>query len=299
MSSRFLFQPQNNLSQILDSLLIVLSLTSPLESKHVKTILHGFVCEERFYLNSQRRRGWLKKLNNGLLTLTPKAARRVQSNYIQLVANFKHKIGQIEHEVMLLRSLFLCLMHLNLSHVKEVKKQKRNGTEYIHDLTITTPTDVLSIEVDLGSKPVESVEAKIQGFQARLHQRGTLIYFTTSAKIYFYFSAKPDIQFIYLRSPNVCQDMQRVISKNQLGHLTNPTKSLFSKATREKSAITERLTYPTNPYLNEPECDQDVNNEQGLPYYNKQDNSFNPNDYLSPNNDTKRQELIKMLYSDN
>lgn len=208
-----LFQKQNNRRQVLQSLLIALSFTNSLESKHIKSAVDGFVHNARFYVSNQKTRGYLKKQGD-LLVLTPKAKRLVQSLPIELISNKRGGSKQISHETALIRSLFLCLLHLNFKDIKQIKKQKRDSP-YIPDLTIITETDNIFIEIDTGSQPIKTLQSKIKGFKAVVKE-GTLIYFTNSAKTFDHFSQTLDVQFIYLQSPTLSQDIQKLAANTPL-----------------------------------------------------------------------------------
>ena len=226
---RSLFQKQDNRRQVLESLLIALSFTSPLEPKHIKSIFSGFVYNKRFYISDQKKRRYLKKKDD-LLSLTTKAKRRIHSHPIELIANRSGGDKKIGHEVALVRSLFLILLHLDFRDIKQIKKQKRNHSPYTPDLTIITESDTLLIEVDTGSQPIKTLETKIKGYQA-VDKVTTLIYFTNSARTYSHFTQNQSVQFIHLQSPTLSEDLQKLTTKNPKMWATKPP-ILSSKDTK-------------------------------------------------------------------
>jgi hypothetical protein len=208
-----LFQPQTDRRHILESFLIALSFASPFEPKDAQSVVSGFVHNEQFYVSNQKVRGWLYK-QNGLLFLSEKAKQLVKSRPFEIVVNKKEVNRLIQHEVLVVRSLFLCLLHLNFTDIKQIKKQKYYENLYIPDLTIITKTNTLFIEVDTGNQPIKTLEAKISGFQASKRGEATLIYFTNSDKNYSHFTCNPNVQFVYLPSSTLLQDMQNLIAAN-------------------------------------------------------------------------------------
>ncbi len=208
-----LFQKQEDRKHILESLLIALSFTSTLESKYVQSVVSGFVGNEQFYVNNQRIRGWFNKQGN-LLLLTEKAKRLVQLSPFEIIVNRREVNRLTNHEVQLVRSLFLCLLHLDFAHIKQIKKQKvSDNSPYIPDLSIVTKTDTLLIEVDTGSQPFKTLETKIRGYKA-YNMAGTLIYFTDSTTD-SHFSQSQGVQFINLKSPTLADDLQKLSSTSR------------------------------------------------------------------------------------
>lgn len=233
----FLFQTQQRRGQVLESLLIALSFTGPLESKHIKSIITGFVQNERFYLSNQKTRGYLKKQED-LFKPTSRATRLVRSSAIELVTNRVGGDKKLKHEVLLVRSLFVCLLHLELKHIKRIAKQKRSFSGYIPDLTIEAQTFTLLLEVDTGTQSISSIQTKIKNYHFR-HQQGTLIYFTTSLKTYLHFQCNYFAQFIYLDSPTLEQDLKGIKVRHRKMCATD-TIALFSK--KEESLISDNRT---------------------------------------------------------
>jgi hypothetical protein len=219
--TRLLFQKQSDQRHLLQSLLIALNFTSALESKYAQNAVNGFVYNKYFYINNQRIRGWLKKQGD-LLYLSEKAKRLVQESDIDLITNKTGGDIKITHEALLVRSLFLCLLHLDFSNIVQIKKQKYYEGRFIPDLTIITKTDTIFIEVDTGKQPVKTLESKIRGLQAQ-NPEATLIYFTSSDKHYSHFRLNPDVQFIYLDSPTLAQDILQLFSTNRINNTINST----------------------------------------------------------------------------
>ncbi len=300
MSSNSIFSRQNNPTQILESLLIALSFTPALESRHIKSIIKGFVFNERFYINNQKQRGYLRsQQENELLVLTPKAKRRAHSHLIELTASTKGGVGgQLEHEVLLSRSLFLCLLHLRLADIRQIKKQKRSDNNFVHDLTIRTQSQTLYLEVDRGNQPASTLEAKINSFKFSQAQ-GQLIYFTDSSKTYSQFIFNPDATFIYLPSPTLQQDLLALSCKEEskLNHKPSPDEwaaSSLATNTYESVLANPATQQPHNPSLN----NQNVFNNNSLLYSDKQEYSTFSETDLSPNWEQRHLDLIKMLNED-
>jgi hypothetical protein len=293
-----LFTKQNNPSQILESLLIALSFTSPLESRHIKSIIKGFVFNERFYINNQKQRGYLKsQAENEKLILTPKAKRRAHSHLIELTANTKGGIGgQLEHEVLLSRSLFLCLLHLRLADIRQIKKQKRSDNNFIHDLTIRTQNQTLCLEVDRGNQPASTLEAKINSFKFS-QPEGQLIYFTDSSKTYSQFAFNPNATFIYLHSSTLQQDLLAISFKAESNQKPSPdewTASSSAINTYQRVLADPVVQQPHNPSLN----NQDVFNNNPLLYSEKAENYPYSETDLSSNWEQRHLDLIKILNED-
>jgi hypothetical protein len=275
MSSSLIFQKQSYPRQILESLLVSLSLTAPLEYKQVKNMISGFVFNERYYINNQKNRGWLTKQDKTLV-LTPRAKRR--ANFIaELITNPRARGGQIEHEIILIRSLFMCLLHLNLEQVLGIKKQKRHDSHYVHDLIIITRTDTLYLEIDTGSEPIRTLEDKIKGMKA-LNLDGTLIYFTSSPRTYSYLIHNPDVQIIYLNSPTLKKDILQLTSQT--------------------SVILKNQVAATNSYPDVEQSGQNVFLNNSLLYYDKQDNLSSLPNNESQTWEDRRFEVIKLLLED-
>lgn len=277
MSSIPIFQKQFYPKQILESLLISLNLTAPLEYKHVKDMLSGFVFNERYYINNQKNRGWLAKQNK-TLTLTPRAKRRANFT-AEIITNPRARGIQIEHEVILVHSLFLCLLHLSLEQVLVIKKQKRHDSNYVHDLIIITRTDTLYLEIDTGSEPIRTLENKIRGMK-NLNLDGTLIYFTSSPRTYSYLAHNSDVQIIYLSSPTLSEDILQLTSQT--------------------SVTLKKQVANINAYqgVNIEQSGQNVlDYDPGL-YYEKQDNLSSSATSESQNWENRRFEVIKLLLED-
>jgi hypothetical protein len=210
MSSNFIFQKQISPKEhILESLLITLSLTCPLDSRHVKSIIHGFVSNERFYVSNQKSRGWLQK-RDYLLTLTTQARERINSTRLNILSNRVRGDTKLRHEILLARTLFTCLMHLDFKDIRQIKKQKQiRYSDYIPDLTFITNMGTFFVEADTGTERVQRLEAKIQGFQEQ-NITDTLIFFTASDTNYNYFKQQNRVQFIHLHSPTLSWDVQKL-----------------------------------------------------------------------------------------
>jgi hypothetical protein len=260
-----IFKKQTERKHLLKSLLISLSFISPLESKHIKNIVTGFVYNERFYISNQKTRGYFQKQDD-LLILTSKAKRAAQSSLIKLITNKTGGCRQLHHEVILARSLFLILLHLDFREIRHIKKQKHEQNHYIPDLTITSETDTLYIEIDTGSQPFTTLESKIRGFKT-FNPQIQLIYFTNSAKTYSHFNQIRDAQFIYLQSQTLSQDIE---------NLTPSTSQMVSNLELEKSV-------------------QNVFVDNESLYYKNNENFSNTENNSYDDFAKKRQEALKLL----
>jgi hypothetical protein len=207
-----LFQRQENRKHVLYSLLITLSLTYPLSRSHVKNIVRGFVGNERFYVSNQKTRGYLKEKEDCLI-LSPKAKRLVKSLPLELVVSKNGGEGRIRHEALLLRSLFLCLLHLQFSQIIEIRKQKRlENSSLIPDLILITDKGTLFIEVETGKQKVRSIASKIRKYKIDANN-GTLIYFAYSENIPKHFLQDDFVQFINLQSHSLSEEIEKIVSK--------------------------------------------------------------------------------------
>jgi hypothetical protein len=249
MNSSLLFHKQSDQRHLLQSLLIALNFTSALESKYAQNAVKGFVYNKHFYINNQQIRGWLKKQGD-LLYLSEKAKRLVQESDIDLITNKTGGDIKISHEALLVRSLFLCLLHLDFSDIVQIKKQKYYEGRYIPDLTIITRTDTIFIEVDTGKQPLKTLESKIRGLQVT-NSEATLIYFTSSDKHYSHFSQNRAVQFIYLDSPTLAEDILQLFSTNRINNTINSTQYLSPKGLSEpNSNSTSHSTTTSNTTAN-------------------------------------------------
>jgi hypothetical protein len=207
MSFPFVFTKQSSYGHFLQSALIALSFTTALESRDIRLIVTGLVRQDFLYVSNLKTRGWLRPRER-FLYLTNKAQYLISKAPIDLIKNKTGGDAKINHEIQLARTLFACLVHLNLENVVQIKKQKRNGTTpYFHDLTIVGNNYTLQIEVDAGSQPSSTLEAKIKGFQ-EINPQDTLVYFTSSKNTYAHYQDNShQVQFIYLQSPTLSQDI--------------------------------------------------------------------------------------------
>lgn len=220
-----IFQTQTDRQHLLQSLLIALSFTPPLETVHIQSIVSGFVKDPQDYINVQKFRGWLVK-EGDLLTLSEKARRFVHLCHFGISTNTKEISRQSSHDVLLVRCLFICLLHLQFSDVVEIRKQKYYDNRFVPDLTVVTETQSLLIEIDRGKQPFTTLESKIRGLQDRNDSENhntILIYFTDSDKSYNYFTQnkqshsqnrQSEVQCIYLQSPTLAQDLLGLTTTN-------------------------------------------------------------------------------------
>lgn len=254
MSLTYLFEKQPDRNHLLESFLIALSFTTQLESKYVKSIIQGFVHLERIYISNLKIRGWLREQNE-LLTLAPKAKRLVQLVSFEINAN-KKPSKQTMHEILLVRSLFIILLHLNFKQIRQIKKQKLEENGYIPDLIVTTQNHILYIEVDTGSEPISTIETKINDV-CNLKPQVTLIYFTKQKSTYNHFAHKlSNVQFIYLLSPTISQDILKLTSN--VNATSQPTSSLIGLDTKFDPSVLGKYKVAPNVFINNPELLKDT-----------------------------------------
>jgi hypothetical protein len=223
-----IFQPQTERHHLLQSLLIALSFTSPLQAVYVQSIIAGFIKDEQVYISIQKFRGWLVK-RDGLILPSEKT-----ESFLRLcpftISQSKHEISkQTYHDLLLVRTLFLCLLHLPFEEILEIKKQKYYDTRFIPDITIITRNLTLLIEIDRGKQAFKTLESKIRGLQES-NAKATLIYFTDSEKTYSYLTHNFErfkVQCIYLKSPTLAQDLLTLTATNS--NHTNDTEANFNE----------------------------------------------------------------------
>jgi hypothetical protein len=199
---------QTGKNHTLQSLLLALSFTSPLQTVYVQSIVAGFVQNVQFYIGIQKFRGWLAK-QDGLILLTKQAQGFVRLSPFSLTQSKPDVSKQTYHELLLVRSLFLCLLHLNFDDITEIRKQKYYETRLIPDLTIVTEKRTLLIEIDRGKQPSKTLEAKIRELRTS-NPDATIIYFTDAQKTYDYLTQsfeRSKVQCIHLQSPTLAQDL--------------------------------------------------------------------------------------------
>jgi hypothetical protein len=293
MTSTPLFQKQQDHKHILQALLIALSFTSPLQPRYIQSIVNGFVHNSQFYVSNQKIRGWLNKQDR-VMYLSEKATEMVQSCPFERIVNKKEVAKFIDHETLLVRSLFLCLLHLNFADIKQIRKQKYYESRYIPDLTIITKTSTLFIEVDTGNQPVQTLESKIRGFQAH-SQEATLIYFTDSDKTYSYFAQSPGVQFIYLSSTTLSQDIEKLTAINpHIAAINSPPSPSFVSTDVEEPA--DFFPHPPhrkaiykladNVFVFDKSLVKETDNPSSTPLNSEADY------------EKSREEVIKLLYED-
>jgi hypothetical protein len=217
-----IFQRQPDRQHLLQSLLITLSFSPQLEAVHIQNIVAGFVQDAQNYVSTQKSRGWLLE-QDGVIMPSDKSLRFVRLNKFISSQSKAELSKQTYHDLLLLRTLFLCLLHLNFEDIIEIKKQKYYQLQLIPDLTIVTQNLTLLIEVDRGKQPFSTLEAKIRRLQAI--QAGkpafSVIYFTDSEKTYTYLTQnfkQSTVQCIYLPSPTLAQDLLNLSSAVSKDH---------------------------------------------------------------------------------
>lgn len=210
-----IFQPRPKNSLIINHFLTALSFTSNLESKDIQSILKGYTSTPRFYISSIHRRGYLKKNEEGVWYLTSKAKRRIGSMPFAMDSG-RQTSGQRFHEILLIRSLFLCLLHLDDTKIEVIYRQRRNQNNQIPDITIVTETKTLYIEVDTGKQTVKTLQNKIKKYELLNNNHNsqvTVIYFTNSPNTFNEFQ-NSNLNFVFLKSPNLTQDLLSINFKN-------------------------------------------------------------------------------------
>lgn len=259
----FIFQSPKNNSLLLNSLLTALSFTPPLDSREFQAIIKGYTPNTRFYLSSLKRRGYVND-KNGLLYLSNKANRLVASLPFATVANSRGGIKLRNHNLLLIRTLFLCLQHLEHQQIELIEREKPKDKALIPDLTITTETDTLYIEIDTGSEAVKMIERKIRSYHLLSGEReGTVIYFTNFLNTFNHFKDNSYSQFILLKSPTLTQDILKLKYSKNSSTNQNPPKEI--KDNHFPTASNVKLS----------------------------------KDFLAEEADRKRQEIVKMLYGNN
>lgn len=206
-----LFQPQQNPPQLLNSLLIALSFSAPLESRDVQEVIEGYTANTRFYLSNLKKSGYLKN-RDGLLHLSAKARKRTEAAPFEMIFNRRGGIKLRNHEILLVRTLFLCLQHLDHQHIEFIRKEKPDDGGLIPDLRIVTQTNNLYIEIDTGTQPLKVIENKLRKYQITGREEKTVIYFTNSKKHFDYFKQNSYAHFIFLRSPTLTGDILKLQS---------------------------------------------------------------------------------------
>jgi hypothetical protein len=211
MANSPIFQTQIDRQHLLQSLLIALSFTSPLKGVYIQAIVAGFVKDAQDYVSNQKTRGWLIK-QDGVMLLSEKAQTFVRLCQFNIVQSKSDTSKQTYHDLLLVRALFLCLLHLELEDILEIRKQKHYEPRFIPDLTIIAKNQTLLIEVETGRQSLAIVEAKIKGLLAGNpdSQKFILIYFTDSPDTYSYFTETArqyNVHFINLQSHTLAQDL--------------------------------------------------------------------------------------------
>jgi hypothetical protein len=211
MKSPPIFTRQGGRNHVLQSLLIALSFTPQLNAVHIQSILAGVVKDANNYISVQKSRGWLLT-QDGAILLSDKSQRLVRLSKFTLSRSKADISRQTYHDLLLVRTLFLCLAHLKFEDIIEIRKQKYYDNKFIPDLTIVTQTQTLLIEIDRGKQPFSTLESKVTGLQQAQdsQQPFVIIYFTDSQKTYDYFSQNFDkfqVQCVYLPSTTLAQDI--------------------------------------------------------------------------------------------
>jgi hypothetical protein len=256
MSSPFVFAKQSSYGHLLQSALIALSFTTALESRDIRLVVTGLVRQDFLYVSNLKTRGWLRPKERYLL-LTNKAQHLVKKAPVDLIRNKTGGDTKLHHEIQLTRALFACLVHLNLENVLQIKKQKGNNSPYFHDLTIVGNNYTLQVEVDTGSQPIKTLEAKIQGFQ-EANGQDTLIYFTSSKDTYAHYQDNPhQVQFVYLQSSTLSQDIVQLTVNDNYYNSKLQQNSQVSESSFLDIASTQS-TFPTPAGITTNKLTQDV-----------------------------------------
>lgn len=233
MTSSQIFERQSERDHVLHSLLIALSFTPQLDAGHIQSILAGFVKDANNYISAQKSRGWLSG-QDGAILLSDKSERLVRLSQFKILQSKPEISKQSYHDLLLVRTLFLCLVHLKFEEIVEIRKQKYYDNKFIPDLTIVTQTQTLLIEIDRGKQPFSTLEDKVTGLREAQEspQPFVIIYFTDSQKTYDYFNQnfdKSQVQCVYLPSPTLAQDILDLSVSNSPTNLeeTNPAQMDF------------------------------------------------------------------------
>jgi hypothetical protein len=231
----FPFQKQTNFFHTIQSILIALSFTTSLENRDLRDIVRGLVTNDSLYISNLKIREYLQQKER-YLSLTTKARHVVSKIPVEMIRNKTGGDTKIHHEIQLARTLFACLLHLNFQEIWHIKKQKAGEGQYFHDLTIAANNYTLLLEVDTGTQPIKTLEAKIQGFQEANNQE-TLIYFTSSIDTYNRCKNKHSgVQFAYLQSPTLSEDILQLTVQE-------------SKRERTGESEARTIDFPTADYL--------------------------------------------------
>jgi hypothetical protein len=210
-----IFKLQTDHSHILQSFLMALNFTGDLEIRYVKSIVSGFVQSEVFYVSNQKVRGYLEQKGH-YLSLSTKAKILIQSMPVKLVVSRSGGDIKTEHEVLLVRTLFLCLLHLSFGEIKAIRKQKRiENSLLVPDLTLVTQNCTLYLEVDTGKQPFKTVQAKIEAYKA-IRKAGSVIYFSNSHDTSLHLLQHPLVQVIHLHSQIISQDIEKLTYRGSL-----------------------------------------------------------------------------------
>lgn len=215
-----IFAKQSKYSQLLNSLLITLHLTRAFKPKSVRSIIHGCTTNSYAYLEKLRQRGYLRTKNE-LMYLTAKAKGIVTGQQFAIISQRKNGSKQKFHELMLARSLFLCLLNLDHRTIELIKKQKQHESGLIPDALITTRNRDIFLEIDTGSEGIQTINNKIEAYQMHGKEK-TVIYFTNLSKNFNHFRHHPTTHFLYLQSSTILEDILTLpIKKQQLNTESN------------------------------------------------------------------------------
>lgn len=198
----YLFQRQTNRNQTIKALLTSLYLSIPLTIREVTQIVKGFVVYHKQYVSQLKARGYLK-LKDQRLHLTRRAHQLVQSQPFELVWNKRKGMIQYNHQLQLVKTLFICLLHLNLPQISQILKEKFNGS-VAPDLCIKTESVNFLIEVDTGSQRAQTIQPKLNYYK-NFTSSDCVIYFTNSSTIANRFTSHPTVHFVNLQSQNYIQ----------------------------------------------------------------------------------------------
>lgn len=117
---------------------------------------------------------------------------------------------QRHHELLIARSLCLCLQHLNHRQIVTVRKEKTtNSKNQIPDLNIVTRSHNIFIEIDTGSQSIQTIKSKIRTYLS-VNRAGIVLFFTSSPSTYRYFRYHPYTHFIYFENPTLTEDILRL-----------------------------------------------------------------------------------------
>lgn len=204
----YLFKRQPDSSQLLASLLTTLGLTRAVKGQDIHQIIKGHSRNSYFYLSSLKKRKYLILRENNLY-LSKKGRDLVERLPFSILKTLKKGNKLQRHELLTARVLFACLQHLDHHNIELIKKEKSNHKGLIPDLNIITKTDNIFIEIDTGTEPIQTIKSKIKAYELNGEDK-SVVFFTTSLRLFNHFQDNPAVQFVLLQSPNLSGDILKL-----------------------------------------------------------------------------------------